>query len=126
MNAKLENGMPAVGYWWRIPENVTGVNPIALSWTARTWVRLVQWTANWSAIPTTAENITLWKDHAGTEFDVVLKAFEPSTSGLNLTDLVCLYQYYFEPGEVARLDYNNSDGNDVGVELYFERLDRKL
>lgn len=126
MSARLENGLPAAGFFWRIPANVSGVNPIALSWTARTWVRLVQFTANWEPdVPVTSENITLWKDHASTEFDVVLKSFDPSAGALNLKDLVCNDVFYFEPGEIARVDYPNSDGNDVGVELYFERLDRK-
>lgn len=126
MSRSLENGVPAAGFWWRIPQNVSGVNSISLSWTARTWVRLVQFTANWEPDPpATSENITLWKDHAGTAFDVVLKSFDPSAGALNLKDLVCNDVFYFAPGEVAQLDYPNSDGQDVGVEMYFERLDRK-
>lgn len=123
---RIINGVGAalVKTWWRVEDNaVAGMSQtINIQWTAPTWVRLVQLTANWATVPLTSENITLIKDHTGTAFDVVLRSIDPSTTGLNLTDWVCNEEFYFEPGEIASLTYANTDDQAVGAELYFEKI----
>ena len=121
----LENGRSPFAALWRIEQSVGAGNPIALAWTAPTWVKLVQLTAHWSAIPVTSEFITLWKDHpGGTVFDVILSQRDPSVGAENIQNLACDNVWYFEPGEIATIDYPNTDNNNVGVEMYFQQIDK--
>lgn len=122
----LENGKPRAGYFWRAEQSVV-VGAIQLTWTAPCWSRLVQVTANWEpAVPTTSEYLTCWKNHIGTDFDVVIFNIDPSAAGLNLKDWWCGDYVYLEPGEIWVMDYPNSDNQAVGFEAYFQRLDRQL
>lgn len=117
----LENGGPPVSKLWRAEASGTGA--LQLLWTAPTWVKTTLVTVNWSAVPlATPEYLTIYKDHAGTVYDVLLYQVDPSTTGANLTDLVLFYQWTLEPGEVLRIEYLNSNANTVSAEAYFQML----
>lgn len=120
----LENGQSPHPALWRVGQTVTGANPIALSWASPTWTQMLQITANWSIVPALAGDLVLWKDHTGTAYDVDLLRIDPSVAALNITDWVCVENFVFEPGEIAKIDYPNPSGVTVGVELYFQQLDK--
>jgi hypothetical protein len=119
---RIENGRTPFAALWRVEQNVVGANPINLTWVAPTWVQLLQITANWLAIPAANEDIVLWKNHAGTAFDVDMLRFNPFL--LQLQDWVCLDHFVFAPAEEARVQYPNTDGQAVGVELYFQQINK--
>jgi hypothetical protein len=120
--SRIENGKLPSATLWRIEYSVSGLNPVAFTWSAPTWVKLIQITANWAAVPINSEDFLLWKNHTGTEFDVELRRFDPNA--LSIKNWVALDQFVFEPAEVATVDYPNTDAQAVGIELYFQQLDR--
>lgn len=123
MVCRLTNGQAPVEFMWRIENSVTGANALSINWTTPTWVQLVMFTVNIEpSIPITSEQIILWKDHTGTAYDVVLRAIDPSTTDANIKDWVCNEIFTFEPGEHIRLDYPNSDAQNIGAELYIRRI----
>lgn len=116
----VTNGKSPVDKYWRITQSVTGANPIALSWTAPQWVKLLQITANWEpAVPATSEQLVLWKQSGGT-YDVVFRTVDPNV--LAIKDWVCVTGFLFEKGEIIRVDYPNTDAQTVGVELYIQEI----
>lgn len=118
----LENGRPPFSTFVRTADVST---PLALSWTAPYWAKVVQVTATWSAIPTTAENMRLWKDHpGGTLGDVTIIQFDPSPADKNWSDWICNEVWYLEPGEIVKLEYPDSDGFLLSAEIYTQRLDK--
>jgi len=122
---KIENGLRPFPALWRLQANseAPGFGAINLTWEAPTWVKMLQVTANWAAVPTAVgEDLIVWKDHSGTEWDVDLLRVDPTALGL--TDWVCLDPFVFEPGESARIQYANTDAQAVGVEIYFQQLDK--
>jgi len=119
----LENGQSSHAALWRLEANVT-TGALSLTWTAPTWVHMLQITANWSAVPLTSENLTLIKDHAGAAFDVTFRNADPSVGALNIQNWVCVEHFVWEPGEIVQIDYPNSDNNNVGVEIYFQQIDK--
>ena len=59
------NGQTPVDKIWVERQSVAGLgNPIDFNWTAPTWVKLIQIEANWDAVPTTSEFLTVWKNHS--------------------------------------------------------------
>ncbi len=120
---RIENGRVPFPALWRLQDNVVGANPINFTWAAPTWVQMLQITANWAAVPGATEDLVLWKNHAGTEWDVDLLRIDPNA--LALADWVCVENFVFEPGEEVRIEYPNTNAQAVGVEIYFQQLDKK-
>lgn len=117
------DGQAPVDKIWVARQSVAGLgNPIDLSWTAPTWVKLVQIEANWDAVPTTSEFITVWKNRTGALYDVTVRAIDPSTGAANIMDWFCNLCAIFEPGDVIEVDYANTDGNTVGVQIFMQRI----
>jgi hypothetical protein len=95
--------------------------PIFINWVATKHVRMEQMVAHWSGVPTTSEPLILQK-RSGTSFRIhtILISVDPSiaaSGGENLTDLACVIPFYWAKGDSVRIDYPNSDNQDIGVEI---------
>lgn len=84
---------------------------------------MLQITAHWEAIPTTSEDISLWKDSVnGVKWDTVLRAVDPSAGEENVQDWVCVIPFFFAKGDHVRVDYANTDDQDIGVEIVLQQV----
>jgi len=104
---------------WRYQQLASGV-AININWLAPTWVKLVQITARWSAVPVAVENFQLIKDHAGTGLDVALITFDPATLAIINYDNEQVY--WFEPGETIKVSYANTNARNILVDLYIRQV----
>jgi hypothetical protein len=91
---------------------------IAIDFTAPCELQMEQLTAHFEAIPTTSESIVLWKqDSADARYDTVLRDIDPSATEENEQDIVCIVPFRWKVNDHVRIDYTNTDDQDVGVEI---------
>jgi len=91
---------------------------IAINFIAPCELKMEQMTAHFEAIPTTSEDIVLWRDDGSdARHDTVFRSIDPSASGENVQDIVCIVPFRWEAGDRVRVDYLNTDDQDVGVEV---------
>lgn len=99
------------------------IETIALDWVAPCNCIMRQIIAHWEAIPATSEDIQLWKESAvEPKVNTVLAAMDPSATEFNTTDWVCTIPFFFLKGDHVRIDYPNTDDQDVGVEIILEQV----
>lgn len=92
---------------------------INISWIASHHCMMEQLIAHWSGVPVNSENLLLVKvSGVDPKLTTVLRTVDPSVSGDNITDLVCVVPYYFDPGDTITCTYANTDDQDVGVEIF--------
>lgn len=99
----------------------TGAGVISLNQLADDEWIMEQITVHLSAIPTTAEDLTLWKDSVeGAAYDTILLAFDFATQGVQ--DLVCNNPFRWTKGDRVRVDFANTDTKTVGVEVMIRQV----
>lgn len=91
---------------------------IDIDYTAGGYMWLEQISINFSAAPTTSENITLVIDSAsGAAYDRPLLTLDPSVDSLTTWEQQPEPPPIIMPGDVIKVDYANTDDLGVGVSL---------
>lgn len=99
-------------------------DPIVIEWEAPCDVFLEQITAHWSAVPTTVESLIVQRLSVTDPLLDTEIINEPAAAN-STTDFVCARdctKFRFRQGDKIRVDYPNSDDNDVGVEIILEEM----
>lgn len=96
---------------------------IALDYVVPCNCVMVQIVAHWAAIPAASEDISLWKESAvDARLDTVLAAMDPSPTEYNTKDWVCTIPFFWPKGDHVRIDYNNTNDQNVGVEIILQQV----
>lgn len=91
---------------------------INIAFVAPRHMVMEQMIAHWEAVPLVSEPITLSKiSLIDPRLNTILRSVDPSAAGENLIDLACIVPFYWEAGDTVRIDYLNTDDQDVGVEI---------
>jgi len=103
-------------------DSASSADPIAIAWTAPCECQMQQISWKSDAAPTTSENVTLTRDAlAGPTYDNEYLSMDPTID--SIVDWTCLEGFRFQKGDVVKVDYPNSDNNDITVVVYLERID---
>lgn len=99
-----------------------GFGPIALTYTFLWEAKLEQISAHWSAGPLTSEDLTVTRDSVdGVRYDTVFRREDPSVGPI--VDWVCTEDFRFSKGDILKVDYPNTDNNEVGVTVWIVQVD---
>lgn len=130
MSSCAKNGISADGPTQLFYQNASCVNglseSIALNVQLGYDIQMLQININWEAVPVTSEDIVLWKDsNAGPLWDTEFLRIDPSAAGESLTDLVCVIPWVWSRFDYVRIDYPNTDDQNVGVEFYALQIEHR-
>lgn len=125
----MTNGCKFNGYPFEWPQGftytaeTTGAGALALNQSVTTQMVMQQLTVHWDAIPTTSEDFTLWIDSvSGTKFDTILRSVDPSTGAENIKDFTCVVPWIWLPGDAIRIDYPNTDAQNIGAKILLQQV----
>jgi len=104
----------------------TGTGAISATFTADTGAQLIQMTWHADSAPTTGDAIEVNLGAAdGTAYDTLLFSYTPSTT--SATDVVWTpdWDLRLKKGDTITATFTNTDGNTIGLMLYYDQQPRK-